>query len=81
MLRELKFRAGELGRLREALLSLRSSEDVLLLRQGAVEVPKEKWIDLIEAQAFRSERGAAPDRSSDTSTSEAQCGGCFPLPT
>lgn len=50
MLRELKFRAGELGRLREALLSLRSSEDVLLLRQGAVEVPKEKWIDLIEAQ-------------------------------
>lgn len=50
MLREIKFRTGDLGRLREALLSLRDSEDVLLLRQGAVEVPKEKWIDLIEAQ-------------------------------
>lgn len=48
MLREFKFKAADLDMLRQALLSLRDSEDVIVLRQGASQVSKEEWIPLIE---------------------------------
>jgi alpha-ketoglutarate-dependent taurine dioxygenase len=48
MLRELEIDGMDLDAIGEALLSLRDSEDVLVVKRGGLKIPKEEWIRLLE---------------------------------
>jgi len=48
MLRELAIDGKDLDAIGGALLSLRDSEDVLVVKQGGLKIPREEWIRLLE---------------------------------
>jgi alpha-ketoglutarate-dependent taurine dioxygenase len=57
MVREFDVSSGDLGQLDEAMQSLRSSEDVLVLRHGAIAFGRDQWFAMLQ-QRF----GLIPDR-------------------
>jgi hypothetical protein len=57
MLRELEIADADLARVQDAMGPLRDTEDVLVIRGGALRFPKERWIEILEGQL-----GLIPDR-------------------
>jgi hypothetical protein len=56
-LREFPLQSADLDLIREAMAGLARSEDVVILKRGATQIPKERWIELLEHDV-----GLVPDR-------------------